>query len=76
MAAAPYRHPRKVQVQMAHIWWAGGGERDKGTGEVQLQKSYTHITFGIFWSFIHELLTILFSKSVYPNDLWGGGRWS
>lgn len=25
--------------------------------------------FFFFLSFIHELLTILFSKSVYPNDL-------
>lgn len=25
--------------------------------------------FSFFLSFIHELLTVLFSKSVYPNDL-------
>lgn len=34
------------------------------------------IPFGIFLQdFIHELLTILFSKSVYPSDLGGNGRW-
>lgn len=65
MAAASTR----TKVQEGCLWWVGGENGMKGTHELWPQKSCIHIPFGIFLSFIHELLTILFSKSVYPNDL-------
>lgn len=64
MAAAPYWNPRKAHVQKQF------GAR--GITETKRME----IPFGIFLQdFIHELLTILFSKSVYPSDLGGNGRW-
>lgn len=57
MAAAPYWNPGKVHVQKQFGVWVGVWQR----------LNSNEIPFGIFLQdFIHELLTILFSKSVYP----------
>lgn len=57
-----------------------------GRKAISLEKGFGGEKFAPFsedfvlQSFIHELLTILFGKSVYPNDLsfclnFPGGRW-
>lgn len=71
IAAASYWYQGTDGVYLV----VGEGEGHERNTGLWPQKSCTHNPFRIFLTFIHELLTILSSKSVYPNNLCGCGRW-